>query len=77
MNIGNRESDIRELQSQTNAHINVIKAEKYDSHRHSTTSLSENVVVAKTSYINWRSGKGFTSFSGDKQTNGCGKKKVR
>ena len=66
MNIGNIESDIRELQSQTNAQINVIMAEKCDSHGHSTTSLSDNVVVAKTSYINLRSGKGFTSFNGDK-----------
>lgn len=41
-------------------------AEKCDSHGHSTTSLSDNVVVAKTSYINLRSGKGFTSFNGDK-----------
>ena len=76
MNIGNIEYDIRELQSQTNAQINVIMAEKCDSHRPSTTSLSENIVVAKTSYINQRSGKGFTSFNGDKLTVVV-KKKVR
>ena len=29
---------------------NVILAGKCDTHRHSTTSFSENVVVAKTSY---------------------------
>ena len=29
---------------------NVILAGKCDSHRHSTTTFSENVVVAKTSY---------------------------
>ena len=29
---------------------NIILAGKSDSHRHSTTSFSENVVVAKTSY---------------------------
>ena len=28
----------------------VILAGKYDSHRHSTTSFSENIIVAKTSY---------------------------
>ena len=35
--------------SSTRVRTNVILAGKCDSHRHSTTSFSENVVVAKTS----------------------------
>ena len=36
--------------SSTRVQSNVILGGKCDSHHHSTTSVSENVVVAKTSY---------------------------
>ena len=36
--------------SSAHGRAGVILAGKSDSHRHSTTSFSENIVVAKTSY---------------------------
>ena len=50
---------------------------KYDSHRHSATSFSENVVLVNTSYevsqvlfsFLFRLGDGLTSFNQDKSAN--------
>ena len=56
----------------------VISAGQRESRRHSTTSFSENVVVAKTSYrkvrgfIILRSGEGLTSFNKKKSANFSG-----
>ena len=44
------EYEISSILASARAWANVILAGKRDSRRHSTTSLSENVVVAKTSY---------------------------
>ena len=38
------------VRSSAHVRTNVILAGKYDSHRHSTTGFSKNVVVEKTSY---------------------------
>ena len=48
--IPNNENKIFSILSSARARTNVTLAGKYDSHRHSTTSISENVVVAGTSY---------------------------
>ena len=44
------ENEIFSILSGARARTNVILAGKCDSHRYSSTSFSENVVVAKTSY---------------------------
>ena len=46
----NYENDIFSILSGARARTNIILAGKCDRHRHSSTSFSENVVVAKTSY---------------------------
>ena len=46
----NYEKEIFSILSGARARTNVILAGKCDDHRHSSTSFSENVVVAKTSY---------------------------
>ena len=45
------ENEIFSILSSARAWTNVILAAKCDSHRHSTTSFSENVVVAEASYL--------------------------
>ena len=59
---------------------NVILAGKCDSHRHSSTSFSENVVVAKTSYqmlqiLSFIDRERAFSFKGNKRSNFRGEKK--
>ena len=46
----NYENEIFSILSGARARTNVILAGKCDSHRHSSTSFNENVLVAKTSY---------------------------
>ena len=46
----NYENEIFSILSGARARTNVILAGKCDDHRHSSTSFSENVVVAKTRY---------------------------
>ena len=58
---------------------NVILAEKCDSHRHSSTSFSENVVVARTSYhmleiLSFSDRERAFSFKGNKRSNFRGEK---
>ena len=62
----------------------IILAGKRDSRHHSTTSFSENVVVARTSFkkscksfIILLTGEGLTSFSINNRTNFFGEKKVK
>ena len=68
------------IQSSARARTHVILAGKSASRRHSTTSFSENVLVAKTSYqmlgiLSFSDcGEGFTSFNGNERTNFCGEK---
>ena len=44
------ENEFLSILSNPHARTNSILARKCDSHRHSTTSFNENVVVAKTSF---------------------------
>ena len=62
------------IQSSARARTNVILAGKSDSRRHSTTSFSENVVVAKTT-CQMLGILSFTYFKGNKRPNFCGEKK--
>ena len=60
------------------ARTSVILAGKRDSRRHSTTSFSENVLVAETvviSFIILRKGEGLTSFHEDNSAHSFGEKK--
>ena len=73
------EDEIFQYQSSARASTTVISAGKRDGRRHSTTSFSENVVVAKTSYRNvrsyhLRSGEGLTSFNKNNRANFSGEK---
>ena len=58
-------------------------AGKDDSHRHSSSSISENVAVVETSYLTvtsfiiLRSGEGLTSFNRDNSVDFSGDSKVR
>ena len=68
-------------QSSARASTNIISAGKRESRRHSATSFSENVVVAKRSYrivrsfIILRSGESLTSFNRNNRANFSGEKK--
>ena len=68
------EYEIFSIVSSDRARTSVILAGKRGSRRHSTTSFSENVVEAGTSFSILQSGEVLTSFNNDNSVNFSGEK---